>query len=222
MTTAMTTQTVTRPVSQATPKSPATEEGIAPLSLKFEPAITMTDEQFEQFCAQNDVLRIERNCEGVIEIMPPASSETGATESEIVIDLGVWARADSRGILFGSSAGFTLPNGAVRSPDASWVLKSRLAALTPEQKRGFTQICPDFVVELRSPSDRLSVLQAKMEEYMANGARLGWLLDPSTRQAHIYRPGEPPEIIDNLASLSADPELPGFALDLQPIWEPAF
>ncbi|MDE2686202.1 MAG: Uma2 family endonuclease [Chloroflexota bacterium] len=217
----MTTQTVTRPVSPATPKSPATEEGIAPLSLKFEPAITMTDEQFEQFCAQNDVLRIERTAEGVIEIMPPVSLETGSKELDIGADLKHWARTDGSGIAGSPSVGFTLPNGSVRMPDASWVSKARYDRLTPEEKRPFPHICPDFVVELRSPSDRLSVLQAKMEEYIANGARLGWLLDPLQRQAHIYRPGAPVEILDSPDSLSADPELDGFTLDLKPIWEPA-
>ena len=217
----MTTQTVTRQASPATPTSPATEEGIAPVALQFEPAITMTDEQFEQFCAQNDVLRIERNCEGVIEIMPPVSLETGSKELDIGADLKHWARIDGSGIAGSPSVGFTLPNGAVRMPDASWVSRARYDRLMPEEKRPFPHICPDFVVELRSPSDRLSVLQAKMEEYMANGARLGWLLDPSTRQAHIYRPGAPVEILDNPESLSADPELPGLTLDLKPIWEPA-
>ena len=216
----MTTQTPTKPPIAPPPNGVA--DGIAPVSLKFEPAITMTDEQFEQFCAINDDLRIELTAEGVIEIMPPANSDTGFKEADIITDLNVWTRADGTGRAFSSNAGFTLPNGAVRSPDASWLRKSRLTALTAEERRGFARICPDFVVELRSSTDRLSVLQAKMEEYIANGARLGWLLDPSTRQAHIYRPGAPPEIIDNPASLSADPELPGFTLDLTPIWEPVF
>ena len=218
----MTTQTVTGQASAVTLTSPATEEGIAPVALQFEPAITMTDEQFGQFCAQNDVLRIERNCEGVIEIMPPVKGDTGFKEADIITDLNIWAREDGTGRVSSPSAGFTLPSGAVRMPDASWVSNERYDALTEGERRGFTPLCPDFVIELRSPSDRLSVLQAKMEEYMANGARLGWLLDPSTRQAHIYRPGAPVEILDNPDSLSADPELPGFTLDLKPIWEPAF
>ena len=117
--------------------------------------------------------------------------------------------------------GFTLPNSAVRSPDASWVSNARYESLTPEEKNSFTPLCPDFVVELRSDSDRLTVLQSKMEEYIANGARLGWLLDPLQRQAHIYRPNAQPQILDNPESVSADPELPGFTLDLKPIWQPA-
>ena len=217
----MTTQTVTRQASPATPTSPATEEGIAPVSLQFEPAITMTDEQFEQFCAQNDVLRIERNCEGVIEIMPPAFGPTSSKNGAITAQLGNWTYRDGNGVFFDSSGGFTLPNGAVRSPDASWISNRRYNALTAGEKNSFTPLCPDFVIELRSSSDRQSVVQAKMEEYMANGAKLGWLLDPLTRQAHIYRPGATVEILDNPDSLSADPELPGFTLDLKPIWEPA-
>ena len=198
------------------------EQAHAPLTIRFEPVIEMTSELFEQFCALNDDLRIERTAEGVIELMPPVYSDTGAKELDIGADLKVWARSDASGVAFGSNTGFTLPNGAMRSPDASWILRTRLDALTSEEKRGFSSICPDFVIELRSESDRLSVLQAKMEEYMANGARLGWLLDPLQRQAHIYRPNADPEILDNPNTISAAPELPGFTLDLKPIWEPAF
>ena len=125
--------------------------------------------------------------------MPPAFSLAGYRNANISADLGVWARADGRGVAFDSSAGFTLPNRALRSPDASWILKSRLAALTDEQKYGFSQICPDFVIELRSDSDRLTALQRKMAEYIAHGARLGWLLDPFQHRAHIYRPQTPVE-----------------------------
>ena len=198
------------------------EQAHAPLTIRFEPVIEMTSELFEQFCALNDDLRIERTAEGVIELMPPVYSDTGSKELDIGADLKVWARSDASGIAFGSNTGFTLPNGAMRSPDASWILRARLVALTPEEKKGFSSICPDFVVELRSDSDRLSVLQTKMEEYIANGARLGWLLDPLQRQAHVYRPGAQPEILDNPETLSADPELTGFTLDLTRIWEPAF
>ena len=204
------------------PAAPTTEAGHVPWVITLNPVMEMTDDQFAEFCAMNDDLRIERNCEGVIEIMPPVSLETGSKELDIGTDLNLWARADGSGIAGSPSVGYTLPNGSVRMPDASWVSGARYDRLTPDEKRPFPHICPDFVVELRSPSDRLSVLQAKMEEYMANGARLGWLLDPSTRQAHIYRPGAPPDILDNPDSLSADPELPGFTLDLTPIWEPAF
>ena len=135
-----------------------------------------------------------------------------------------WARADGRGVAFGSSAGFTLPNRALRSPDASWILKTRLAELTDEQKRGFSRICPDFVIELRSSSDRLSALRRKMEEYIENGVRLGWLIDPldPLRRVYVYRPGAEVEILERPETLSGEPELPGFTLDLKPVWEPPF
>ncbi len=202
--------------------APTVEVGYAPLIIRFEPVIEMTSELFEQFCALNDDMRIELTAEGTIEIMPPLKGDAGAKEADLVIDLGIWARANGEGRVFGPNGTFTLPNGAVRMPDASWVSRSRYDALTDEEKNSFTPLCPDFVVELRSSSDRLSVLQAKMEEYIANGARVGWLLDPLQRQAHIYRPNAQPEILDNPESISADPELPGFTLDLKPIWEPAF
>ena len=204
------------------PAASTIEEGHAPLAIRFEPVIKMTEEQFANFCELNKEVRIERSAEGAIELMPPTYSDTGAKELDIGADLKIWARADGTGIAFGSNAGFTLPNGAMRSPDSSWILRARLAALTPEEKHGFSSICPDFVIELRSESDRLTILQAKMDEYIANGARLGWLLDPLERQAHIYRLNAQPEILDNPESISADPELPGFILDLNPIWEPAF
>jgi Uma2 family endonuclease len=197
------------------------EEGSLPIRVRFEPVIEMTSDLFEQFSALNDDMRIELTAEGTIEIMPPLKGDAGAKEADLVIDLGNWARANGEGRVFGPNGTFTLPNGAVRMPDTSWVSNARYDALTDEEKNDYTPLCPDFVVELRSSSDRISVLQAKMEEYMANGARLGWLLDPLQRQAHIYRPGAQPEM-DNPETLSADPELPGFTLDLKSIWEPAF
>ena len=200
--------------------APTVEVGHAPFIIRFEPVIEMTSELFEQFCALNDEMRIELTAEGLIEIMPLLKGDAGAKEADLVIDLGIWARANGEGRVFGPNGTFTLPSGAVRMPDASWVSNARYDALTDEEKNDYTPLCPDFVVELRSRSDRLSVLQAKMEEYIANGARLGWLLDPLQRQAHIYRPNAQSEILENPESISADPELPGFTLDLNPIWEP--
>ena len=210
------TQTLTRPSDDKV------EAGIAPFMVKLDPVIKLTDGQFAEFCAMNDDLRIELTAEGLIEIMPPAFGRTANKNSKITAQLENWTTSDGRGIAFDSSAGFTLPNGAVRAPDSSWILKSRLSSLTEEEKNSFMPLCPDFVVELRSSSDRLSVLQAKMDEYMSNGVRLGWLLDPLQRRAHIYRPQAQVEILDNPDTISADPELPGFTLDLKPIWEPAF
>ncbi len=208
------TQTLTRPPGDSTVGE------IVPFLVKLDPHIAMTDEQFADFCAMNDDLRIELTAEGVIEIMPPAFGNTSRKNNLIALQLGNWTLQDGNGVSFDSSGGFTLPNSAVRSPDASWVSNARYDLLSSEEKNSFTPLCPDFVIELRSNSDRLSVLQTKMEEYMANGARLGWLLDPLQRQAHIYRPGAQPEILDNPETLSADPELSGFTLELTRIWEP--
>ena len=208
--------------TQTPPPSAAVAEPYGPIVLRLAPAVRLTDAQLEELCALNPDIRLEINAQGELELMPPAFGFTGKQNSRITARLDVWAEGDGRGIAFDSSTGFTLPNRALRSPDASWVLKSRLAALTDEQKRGFLQICPDFVIELRSSSDRLSVVRRKMDEYMENGARLGWLIDPLELRAHIYRPNTPVEILERPQSLSGDPELPGFTLDLNPIWEPAF
>ena len=216
------TQTLTRTPTRADTAEDAADTAPMPMELRFEPAIEMTEELFTAFCAQNSDMRIELTAEGVLEIMPPTKGDTGAKELDIAIDLGIWARADGRGVAFGPTAGFTLPNNAIRSPDASWVLRSRLAALTAEDKNRFIPLCPDFVVELRSTTDRLSVVQAKMAEYIANGARLGWLIDPIARRVYVYRPNAPVEALDAPDTLSAEPELAGFTLNLTPIWEPAF
>ena len=207
----------------ALPARESAEAEVAdPLTIWLEPAICMTEEQFGEFCAQNDELRIERTAEGALEIMPPTFMDTGNRNFEAVVQLGIWARQDGRGVGFDSSSGFTLPNGAIRSPDASWVLRSRLDALTEEDRKGFGRICPDFVIEIRSASDRMSTLQAKMQEYIDNGARLGWLIDPIARRAYVYRPGMAVEVLDSPQTLSGDPELAGFTLDMSAIWEPAF
>ena len=215
--------TMTMTQTAAMPARESSEaEGADPLTIWFEPAICMTEEQFVEFCAQNDELRIERTAEGALEIMPPTFIDTGNRNFETIGQLAVWARQDGRGVGFDSSAGFTLPNGAIRSPDAAWILRSRLDALTEEERKGFGRICPDFVIEIRSASDRLSTLQAKMQEYIDNGARLGWLIDPIGRRAYVYRPGAAVEVLDSPQTLSGDPELAGFALDMGAIWEPAF
>ena len=193
-----------------------------PIVLRLSPVIEMTEEQFLAFCEINHEARIERTAEGQLELMPPAYSDTGSKELDIAAELRSWARQDGSGVTFGPSAGFTLPNGAVRSPDASWIPKSRLAELTTEDKSGFAHICPDFVVELRSRSDRLSVLRAKMDEYMENGARLGWLLDPLDRRVYVYRPNSEVEILQNPETVSAEPELKGFTLSLEDVWGQPF
>ena len=193
-----------------------------PLVLRARPALHFSDDEFFEFCRQNRDLRIEQTAAGEWIIMSPTGFETGSRNSEVSRQLGNWARQDGMGIALDSSTGYVLPNGATRSPDASWVLRSRLAALTVEQKRKFLPLCPDFVVELRSPSDSLADTQEKMAEYRDNDARLGWLIDAAERRVHVYRPGAQPDIQDAPMSVSADPELPGFTLDLAYVWEPGF
>ena len=197
-------------------------EAYGPIALRLPSAWRLTDALVEELCGLNPDMRLEINSQGELELMPPTFGFTGNREAGIIADLMVWARIDGRGVVFSSSAGFILSNRALRSPDASWILKSRLAELTYDQKRGFPRICPDFVIELRSESDRLVALQRKMEEYIANGTRLGWLIDPRNRRVYVYRPDTPTEVLDDPQSLSGEPELPGFMLDLNPVWAPDY
>ena len=178
----------------------------------------MTDDEYYDFCQINPDLRIERTAEGDILIMPPAGIESGFRNSELTGQLRDWARKDGRGLAFDSSAEYILPSGAAYSPDASWVLRSRVNSLSKEQKRKFPPLCPDFVVELMSPSDRLSKLKAKMQEWIDNGAQLGWLLDPDHRVAHIYRAGREPEQILDPERLFGEDPVAGFVLELADIW----
>lgn len=179
----------------------------------------VTHSEFWEFCQRNPDLVVELSAEGKLIIMAPAEAFGDSRNSELVIDLGIWNRAlPQPGIVFGPSAGFTLPNGAVRSPDAAWIPASKWNALTNAQKEKFSHLCPDFVVELMSPSDRLRNTQNKMDEYIANGALLGFLIDRKTRQVHVYRPNQKPHVLVNPASVSGDPELPGFVLPLARIF----
>jgi Uma2 family endonuclease len=178
----------------------------------------LTREQFTKLCQENRDFRFELTAEQELIIMPPTGTETGRRESRLAVRVGTWAEADGTGIAFGSSTGFTLPNGAIRSPDASWVRKERWEALSQEQRDEFSPFCPDFVVELRSPSDRLAELHAKMQEYIDNGALLGWLIDPRDKRAYIYRPNQPIETLDDPAELHGDPVLPGFVLHVREVW----
>jgi Uma2 family endonuclease len=180
----------------------------------------MTDEEFFALCQLNRDLRIERTAEGDIIVMPPTGAETGNRNTSITGQLYNWTKKDGTGAGFDSSTGFKLPNGADRSPDGAWVRKSRLATLTHEEKLKFLPLCPDFVIELLSPTDTLEAVKAKMDEYIDNGSRLGWLIDPEQRHVHVYRPNISVVIMENVSQISADPELPGFVLDLKDIWEP--
>lgn len=176
--------------------------------------IQMTDNQFYRLCRANPELRFERNPRGDLIIMSPTGGETGNYNFEVVVDLGIWNRQAQRGKAFDSSTGFKLPNGANRSPDVAWIQNDRWEALTPEQQQKFPPICPDFVIEIRSPSDDLSSLQEKMREYIENGTQLGWLINRQDRQVEVYRSGQPVEILEAPTSLSGESVLPGFVLPL--------
>lgn len=198
----------------AIPSSPV------PLTLRLGSALRLSDDELFELCARNRELRIERTAGGDLIVMTPAGGESSHRNLEITAALAVWARRDGTGVAFDSSVGFFLPNGAMRGPDAAWVLRSRLEPLPAETRKKFLPLCPDFVVELRSPSDRLPDLQAKTEEFRENGARLGWLVDPQEKRVHVYRPARSVEVLENPTQIAGDPELPGFSLDLQPVWAP--
>lgn len=191
-----------------------------PLLLDCSPFLELTDDEFFEFCQRNRELRIERTSHGDLQIMPPAGSDTGRIDSEFNAALNVWAHKDGTGVAFGSSAGFTLPNGAIRSPDASWARNARWNALDERQRQQFAPLYPDFVAEIRSPTDSLRALKEKMAEYMANGAQLGWLIDPREGKLHIYLPSEGVQILDNPTTVAAGPPLLGFEFDLQALWGP--
>ena len=188
--------------------------------LRIPPAWQFTDDEFFDLCQANRELRLERAATGEITIMSPTGGATGNRSGEVTRQVGNWTVNDDTGAFFDSSTGFKLPNQADRSPDAAWVHLERLAQLTAEQKGKFLPLCPDFAAELMSPSDTLEEAQAKMAEYLANGAKLGWLLDPKTRTVYVYRPGIPVEKLENVMEISGDPELPGFVLQLARVWEP--
>ncbi|MEW6211061.1 MAG: Uma2 family endonuclease [Acidobacteriota bacterium] len=181
------------------------------------PLYRYSDEEFARFCAEYPDLRIEMNSAGEVIIMAPVVSEGGKRNFTLTVRFGAWVEKDGTGVGFDSSTGFTLPNGAKRSPDVSWIRRERWDALTDDQKNEFAPICPDFVAELRSKSDRLSSLQEKMEEYIANGAQLGWLIDPIEKKVHIYRPGAEPQVIANPSEISGEGSLHNFTLDLDGI-----
>ena len=187
------------------------------LTIKLEP-LTLSDEQFFQLCQNNRDLRFERTRQGDLIIMSPTGGETGNRNMEIAYQLQAWSRSNKLGIAFDSSTGFKLPNGSDKSPDAAWVPLPKWEKLTPEERQGFVPLCPDFVIELRSKSDNLQALQEKMQEYLANGTRLGWLINRQDQQVEIYRSGEAVEILSHPVMLSGEAILPGFVLDLEPIW----
>jgi Uma2 family endonuclease len=178
----------------------------------------LDDDEFYEFCMENPDLRVEREANGDLIIMPPAGGESSNRNCDLIAQLTVWARRDGRGEPFDSNSEFILPNGAARGPDAGWVLKGRLAALSKKQRKRFIPLCPDFVVELLSPSDRLNKTKAKMREWIENGAALGWLIDPDRRTIHVYRPGTEPELLVGVDHIDGEGPVEGFRLELEYIW----
>jgi Uma2 family endonuclease len=193
------------------------EETFLPATLTAAP---MSDEEFARFCADHADYFIEMTAEGEIIIMPPNYSLTGVRNQEIGFQLRMWAKRDGRGVVSDASAGFVLPNGARRSPDAAWIAKSRLQSLDKRSLEGFWHFCPDFVIELRSHYDRLRVLRDKMQEWIANGAQLAWLIDAERRAVEVYGPGREPEIRVDVMSVAGEGPIEGFVLELGPVWEP--
>ena len=189
--------------------------------LESEPLVVqneMDDEQFFRFCQLNRDLRIERNARGELILTAPLGGQGGHGELRLARLFDEWAERQGSGLAFGSNTGFKLPNGAIRSPDISWVRNERLEKLSDEEWRKFLPLCPDFVLELRSQSDSLRVLKEKMGEYMANGAQLGWLLDPIRKEIHVYTPSKTPETLENPLTISGEPVLRGSVLDVPQIW----
>jgi len=198
--------------------STAVQEKSILLELDFRP-LKMSDKTFFDFCQRNKDYRFELDKRGNLIIMPPTFLETSRKNADINVQLGNWAKKDKTGIAFESDGMFTLPNGAKRAPDAFWILKERYFALSQEEREEqFARICPDFVIELRSKSDSLRKLQNKMKEYIENGARLGWLIDPKERRVYVYRGDKTSEVLDNPKTVSGENVLPDFELDLTEIW----
>jgi Uma2 family endonuclease len=190
------------------------------LPVRIRPSEPMTDEALLRFCAENDSLRIEREPNGELTVMTPAGSGSGRANANITTQLSVWADEDGRGTAFDSNAGFRLPDGSMRAPDASWISWPRWNALSREEQRGFAPLCPEFVIELRSPTDRLPDLQVKMGEWIRNGAELAWLVDPERQVVEVYRPGaEQADVLEGVTSVTGEGPVAGFVLELGRIWQ---
>ena len=195
------------------------DSAVFPIVLNFrELTDTISDDRFESFCRQNPDVEMEMTKEGELVIIPPTGGRTGNRNFSLIVVFGNWLEKDKKGVGFDSSTVFKLPNGAKRSPDLSWVKNERWEKLTDEEQEKFPPICPDFVIELRSKSDSLKNLQNKMNEYIENGASLGWLIDPWEKKVHVYRPNAEIEILENPKQVSGEPLLKGFALNVRKIW----
>ncbi|MGY2793418.1 Uma2 family endonuclease [Thermostichus sp. MS-CIW-37] len=191
---------------------------MAALTLNLSPLITLSRADFIRLCAANPELKLERTAQGELVIMSPTGGETGNLNFEIAGEVYVWNRQSGRGKSFDSSTGFSLPSGSDRSPDLAWIPIEKWEALDPSVRQGFLPLCPDFVVEILSPTDSWIQTQAKMQEYMDNGCRLGWLLDPKAKRVMIYRQGQAPQLVEDPETLSGEDVLPGFTLPIRKIW----
>lgn len=184
------------------------------VALRLRPAVELSPDQLLEISSLNRDLRLEMTAEGELIVMNPTGGWSSRRNFELATQFGAWVKQDGSGTAFDSSGGFVLPNGAIRSPDVSWVRNSRLEALSAEEREKYLPLCPEFVIESLSPSDRLSVVREKMVEYIENGARLGWLIDPQQRRVYVYRPGELVRQLRDPRKVSGEPALPGFVLDL--------
>jgi Uma2 family endonuclease len=190
-----------------------------PLPLRFRPETPMSDDELMRFCAANDALRVERDANGEILVMTPAGSKTSKMNMRIGRLLDEWAEADGRGVAFDSNGGFTLPDGSMRAADAAWIELKRWEALSAEDQARYAPLCPDFVIELRSPNDNLTELKAKMKHWIANGARLGWRIDPESKTVYVYRPDEQPDVLVEPSSAQGDGIMAGFEIVMARVWE---
>lgn len=185
---------------------------------RLDPSIELDNDELFEFCQINRDLRIERDEQGELTIMAPAGGDTAHRNAELTMQLQLWAKQNGTGVAFDSSSGFRLGGKAMLSPDAAWIRNDRYDKLSPKEKQEFPPLCPDFVIELRSSSDRLGTVREKMEEWIEQGARLGWLIDPKAKRVYVYRPNQEVEIVEDVPTLSGEPVLPGFILDLTQIW----
>ena len=187
-----------------------------PIRLRMERRLT--DEELLDFCRANEPARVERDANGELIVMSPTGLGGGSMEVEVAIELGIWARGDGRGRVLGSNTGMTLPDGSVRAPDAAWVSEQRWNELTPEQRKSFGRLCPEFVIEVRSETDGMLDLQEKMKMWIANGVELAWLIDPKRRAVEVYRPGEAAEIHEDPTSVQGSGCVLGFELVMSRVW----
>ena len=207
-----------RPNKKPPKRQESVSSDLSSYTVRMRRGVRLTNDQLFQFCQDNSELRIEQTAQGDLIIMAPVGSEGGHRGFNLYIPFGTWHEKTKLGKFFDATTGFRLPNKAMRSPDVAWVRQEKIDKLTKKQWETFAPLCPDFVVELRSRTDRLPVLQEKMVEFIGTGAQLGWLIDPLEKQVFVYRPGQPAEHLTNPATLSGEPVLPGFTLDLMRVW----